>query len=70
MKVHYAIVGMSCPNCAILLESIEDDLPGIKEINASYRKQELHVEFDENLVTVAEIIEKINKKGYQIQPTG
>ena len=36
LKKTYTITNMECPNCAMILESIEDKLPGIKEINASY----------------------------------
>lgn len=50
------------------LESIEDELEGIKEINASYRKQQVIVEFDETLVSEAEIITAAKKKGYQAIP--
>ena len=47
------------------LESIEDDLPGIKEINASYHKQQMVVEFDETAVTDEQILAAVKKKGYQ-----
>jgi copper chaperone CopZ len=46
------------------LESIEDDLPGIKEINASYHKQLMTVEFDESQVSEDMILAAIKKKGY------
>jgi copper chaperone CopZ len=47
------------------LESIEDELAGIKEINASYHKQEMVVEFDETIVSEGQIIAAAKKKGYQ-----
>ena len=50
------------------IESIEDDLPGIKEVNASYVKQQIIVEYDENAVSVDEIITAIKKMGYQAVP--
>jgi copper chaperone CopZ len=47
------------------LETIEDELAGIKEINASYHKQEMVVEFDETIVSGGQIIAAAKKKGYQ-----
>ena len=50
------------------LESIEDDLPGIREINASYHKQQMAVEFDETQVSEEQILSAVKKKGYQALP--
>jgi copper chaperone CopZ len=46
------------------LESIEDILDGIKEVNASYHKQQMVVEYDETQVSEAQIIAAAKKKGY------
>lgn len=67
MKKTYAIANMECPNCAMILESIEDKLPGIKEISASYHKGQLTVEFDENRVDEDQILAEVRKKGYSIK---
>ena len=64
IKKTYSIPDMHCSNCSMKLESIEDDLPGIKEINASYHKQQLTIEFDESQVSEAEILAAVTKKGY------
>ena len=65
-KKTYTITNMECPNCAMILESIEDKLPGIKEVNASYKKGQMTVEFDEKLVSEGEILAAIEQKGYQV----
>lgn len=62
----YNITNMECPNCAMILESIEDKLPGIREISASYKKGQVTVEFDEKMVSEAEILMAIQKKGYGV----
>jgi copper chaperone CopZ len=67
MKKTYTIANMECPNCAMILESIEDKLPGIKEISASYHKGQLTVEFDENRVDEDQILAEVRKKGYSIK---
>ncbi|MCX6068614.1 MAG: cation transporter [Chloroflexi bacterium] len=65
LKKTFLVSDMHCANCSMRLESIEDDLPGIKEINASYHKQQMVVEFDETAVTDEQILAAVKKKGYQ-----
>lgn len=55
---------MQCPNCALRIESIEDDLPGIRQVSASYQKGQMVVEFDETIVSDSEIIAAVKKVGY------
>ena len=50
------------------LEAIEDDFPAIKQIDASYHKQKMTVEYDETKLTVDEIIAAGKNKGYQAIP--
>jgi copper chaperone CopZ len=63
-KRTYTITNIECANCSMILESIEDKLPGIKEINASYHKGQMTIEFDETQVSEAQILEAVAKKGY------
>ncbi len=63
----YSIPDMHCSNCSMKLESIEDDLPGITEINASYHKQQMTVEFDETQVSEVEILAAVKRKGYHAE---
>jgi copper chaperone CopZ len=51
----------------MILESIEDDLPGVKQISASYARGTMVVEFDETVLTVEQILAAIKKKGYQVE---
>jgi len=64
IKKTFSVPDMYCSNCSMKLESIEDVLEGIKEINASYHKQQMTVEFDETQVNEAQIIAAAKKKGY------
>jgi copper chaperone CopZ len=66
MKKTYTISNMECPNCAMILESIEDKLPGIRQISASYHKGQMTVEFDEEKVSEAQILAEVEKKGYRL----
>ncbi len=46
-KKTFKILDMHCSNCPMILESIEDDLVGVKQISASYARGTMVVEFDE-----------------------
>ena len=65
VKKTFNVPDMHCTNCSMKLESIEDELIGIIEINASYHKQQMTVEFDETIVSGDQIIAAAKKKGYQ-----
>jgi copper chaperone CopZ len=64
MKKTFRVPDMQCPNCAMHLESLEDEVPGIKQITASYKKLSMAVEFDETKVTVEQIVAAANAIGY------
>ncbi len=67
IKKIYRVEGMHCPNCAMRVESIEDELPGIGRVSASYQKGQMVVEFDETKVSEAEMIEAVKKVGYIVK---
>ena len=50
------------------LEGIEDELVGIKKISASYRKQQMEVEYDDSHVTEQQIIAAAQHLGYEAIP--
>jgi copper chaperone CopZ len=60
----FKIPDMTCSNCAMKLESLEDTLEGVKEINASYHRLEMVIEYDESILTDEQIIAAVKKKGY------
>ena len=68
IKKTFKVSDMTCSNCVIKLESLEDVLEGVKEINASYHRLEMTVEFDETKVDEDQIIAAAKKKGYHAVP--
>ena len=64
VKKTFRVEGMHCSSCPMEVESIEDDLPGIK-VSASYQKAQMTVEFDETLVSEVQIIAAVEKHGYK-----
>ena len=68
MKQTFRVPDMHCPMCVMTLEGLEDTLPGIRRIAASYRKQRLEVEYDETQVSEAQITAAVAALGYTITP--
>ncbi|MEW6286279.1 MAG: cation transporter [Chloroflexota bacterium] len=68
IKKTFRVEDMTCSNCAMKLESLEDTLEGVKEINASYHRLEMVIEYDETKLTEEQIIAAVKKKGYQAVP--
>jgi copper chaperone CopZ len=67
VKKMFRVEGMHCSNCPMVVESIEDDLPGIVQVSASYQKGQMVVEFDETKVNETQIIAAVEKKGYHAE---
>ena len=64
IKKTFKIPDMTCSNCAMKLEGLEDILDGVKEINASYHRLEMVIEFYELKLTEEQIVSAVKKKGY------
>ena len=64
IKQTFQVSDMHCSNCAMKIESIEDDLPGVKRVYASYVRGQVTVEYDERQVSPETIIAAVKKQGY------
>ncbi|PKN98459.1 MAG: copper resistance protein CopZ [Chloroflexi bacterium HGW-Chloroflexi-4] len=65
-QITLKINGMECPNCAMILEGIEDKLKGVKSAEASYRKTQLIVEYEESLLSKDQIKAEVKRMGYEV----
>jgi copper chaperone CopZ len=63
-KITLTVTDMECSNCAMRLQALEDDIPGILQVDASYQKQRMDVRFDDARINEAGIIEAVKKAGY------
>ena len=64
-KTKFQIQGMHCVSCAMSVDNAIEDLPGVKSATMQYARQVSEVEYDEQQVTEAQIIEAIRAAGYQ-----
>ena len=66
IKEVFHVPDMHCSSCVMRLEGLEDYLPAVKRVKASYRKQQVEVEYDETILTSAEIVAAVRKLGYTV----
>ncbi len=67
MRQVLRVPDMHCSACVMRLEGLEDDLPGVKRVRASYRQQQVEVDFDEAAISPAQIVAAVQKLGYTVQ---
>lgn len=66
VKKTYTVNDMHCTNCVMRIEGLEDSLPGMVSVSASYRKGQMTVEFDEAQLTEAQIFAAVERLGYTV----
>ena len=64
MKIILSVPDMDCPTCANFLESLEDRIPGIERVEASYKKQTMQVDFDEAQLSMEDLLGAVTRLGY------
>lgn len=67
IKKKLKIEGMHCTSCSMNIDWDLEDLSGVKSAKTSYGSQECEVEFDEEQVSIQEVIKTIQKTGYSAQ---
>lgn len=65
-RIKLIIQGMECPNCAMILERIEEKVPGVLMAEASYHKGQMVVEYHEAQLTEAQIAAEVQQMGYHV----
>jgi copper chaperone CopZ len=68
-RITMKIQGMECPNCAMILERIEDKLKGVLLVEASYHKAQMVVEYNEAQLTEEQIAAEVKRLGYEVAAT-
>ena len=68
VKQVYRVPEMYCSLCVIALEGLEDSLPGIKRVSASYHKQQMEVIYDETQLKESAILEAAAELGFHPIP--
>ena len=63
-KTELAIGGMHCATCAVNIETILKDLPGVESVSVNYATEKATVEYDDKLVDLSGISGEVHSIGY------
>ena len=70
MKILIPVPDIHCPGCLLAIEALEDTLPGVTRIEASYAVGSVTVEFDANWLTPELIRSALQTLGFHPGPAG
>jgi copper chaperone CopZ len=68
VKKRFQIQDMHCVGCAMTIDGVVEDLPGVKSATTSFARQAVDIEFEEKKVTEQQIISAIQAAGYRVAP--
>ena len=68
MKKKFTVTGMSCAACSARVEKAVSVLRGMRKAEVNLLQNTLQAEFDENVLSVADIINAVQKAGYGAVP--
>lgn len=64
-RVNLDIKGMHCPNCPAKVEKGVLKLEGVTQVKVDYESESCSVVFDNQLTSITDIINKINKMDFE-----
>lgn len=65
-RISFKIADMTCAACSMKLEALEDRLPGVTRIEASYHKGRMDVTFDPAVLDLGALRQAVARLGYTI----
>lgn len=63
----FAVQGMHCASCSLLIDDVLEDLPGVLQTQTSVQGAQSVVQVDPTQVSVEHVIQAIAQAGYQAQ---
>ena len=67
MNNKFKIGGMTCSACANRIEKVVSKMEGVKEANVNFATETLTVNYDDKVITKADIEQKVEKIGYKVE---
>jgi Cu+-exporting ATPase len=62
-------MGMHCASCAAKIEDSIKKLGGVRSASVNFASREIHIDFDSLLTPKVEILNVVEKLGYQLTET-
>ncbi len=63
-KVTLRLNGMHCTSCSVLIDTVLEELPGIKSAKSNFIDQKVEVEYDPLQVDIHKMVSVIKSEGY------
>ena len=60
----FALTGLHCPSCSMLIQMEVGDLPGVSEVTADHRSAVAEVTYDPDATSPDDIVNAVLKAGY------
>jgi Cu+-exporting ATPase len=67
-QIRLHIEGMHCVGCAMTIDGALEDLPGVRSASTNYARQMVDVDYDERIVSEAQLIAAVAAAGYTATP--
>ena len=64
VRVHFYLPQIHCSSCLWLLENLHQLLDGIGSSRVHFLKKEVHIQYDESLVSLRQVVETLDLVGY------
>lgn len=65
-KVSFKLSGLNCVSCAVLIDTVLEELPGVKSAKTNYTSASVVVDYNESMVTTETLVAAIRKEGYDV----
>lgn len=63
----FIVEGMTCNECVSKVESVLNELQGVKKVEVSLKNKQATVKYDKEKVTVEELIKNVEKAGFKAE---
>ena len=65
-KITLPVIGITCANCASTIERNAKKVNGVEEVVVNFGSEKVTISYDPSTTTLNDVIERIERAGYQI----
>ncbi|MDO8452170.1 MAG: heavy metal-associated domain-containing protein [bacterium] len=66
VKTTLKVSGLDCASCAMIIDDVLEELPGVKSAKTSFAKEQVEVEYDETKTSLKNLQSTIETAGYTV----
>ncbi|MFH0969185.1 MAG: heavy metal translocating P-type ATPase [Patescibacteria group bacterium] len=65
--INLSLIGMHCSSCAAIIERSLRKVLGVKQANVNFAAEKAAIVFDENISSIADLVNAVDKAGYKAE---